>query len=154
MESVPHFDRNPHEYWRAWFDAQGTPYWPFWENIRSWWAIRDLPNILTVHFDVLRRQLPAQMRRIAGFLDIAIDETKWDSIVEHCTFEWMREHGEKIVPLGGKLWVGGTKTFINKGTSGRWRDTLSAGESAEYEARAVEELGPECAHWLANGEGL
>jgi hypothetical protein len=25
---------------------------------------------------------------------------------------------------------------------------------AEYEARAVAELGPEAAHWLATGEGL
>jgi aryl sulfotransferase len=141
------------EYWRAWFEREGYPYWPFWENIRGWWTIRHLPNILMVHFDVLRGQLPGQMRRIARFLDIPIDEAKWDTIVEHCTFEWMREHGEKIVPLRGALWVGGTKTFINKGTSGRWRDTLTAEESTEYEARALAELGPECARWLATGEG-
>ena len=141
------------EYWHAWFEREGYPYWPFWENIRSWWEIRHLPNILMVHFDVLRKQLPEQMRRIARFLDIPIDEAKWDTIVEHCTFEWMREHGEKIVPLRGALWVGGTKTFINKGTNGRWRDTLTAEESAEYEAKALAELGPECARWLATGEG-
>ena len=52
------------------------------------------------------------------------------------------------------MWVGGTKTFINKGTNGRWRDVLTAEESAEYEAKALAELGPECAHWLATGEGL
>jgi len=98
--------------------------------------------------------MPEQMRRIAKFLDIPIDETKWDAIVEHCTFEWMREHGDKVVPMGGAAWTGGVKTFINKGTNGRWRETLTAAESAEYEARAVAELGPECAHWLATGEGL
>ena len=27
-------------------------------------------------------------------------------------------------------------------------------KSAEYEARAVRDLGPECARWLATGEGL
>jgi aryl sulfotransferase len=131
------------EYWRAWMDRDGYPYWSLWENVRSWWAIRNLPNILMVHYDVLRKQMPEQMRRIAGFLGIPINESKWDVIVEHCTFEWMREHGEKIVPLRGALWVGGVKTFINKGTSGRWRDTLTAAESAEYEARALAELGPD-----------
>jgi len=50
--------------------------------------------------------------------------------------------------------VGGTKTFINKGTNGRWRDTLTASESTEYEAKALAELGPECARWLATGEGV
>jgi aryl sulfotransferase len=42
--------------------------------------------------------------------------------------------------------------FINKGVNGRWRDTLTPAEVAEYEARAVEEPGSECARWLATGE--
>jgi aryl sulfotransferase len=142
------------EYWHTWLAKDGFPYWSFWENVRSWWAIRDLPNIMMVHFDVLKRHMPEEMRRIAKFLDITIDESKWDVIVEHCTFDWMKEHGEKIVPLGGVLWKGGTKTFINKGTNGRWKETLTAAESAEYDAKALAELGPECARWLATGEGL
>jgi quercetin dioxygenase-like cupin family protein len=35
--------------------------------------------------------------------------------------------------------------------NGRWKDVLSAQDSAEYEARAVAELGPDCARWLAHG---
>jgi hypothetical protein len=33
-----------------------------------------------------------------------------------------------------------------------WSETLTPEEIAEYEARAVHELGPACAHWLATGE--
>ena len=142
------------EYWHEWLDRDGFPYWSLWDNVRSWWSIRHLPNVLMVHFDVLKKNMPAEMRRIAKFLDIPIDESKWDMIVEHCTFDWMKEHGEKIVPLGGVLWKGGTKTFINKGTNGRWKETLTPEESAEYEAKALAELGPECARWLATGEGF
>jgi aryl sulfotransferase len=140
------------EYWHTWLDQDGFPYWSFWENVRTWWAIRNLPNVLMVHFDVLKHHMPEEMRRIAGFLNIPINEDKWPQIVEHCTFEWMRDHGEKVVPMGGALWKGGTKTFINKGTNGRWKETLTEAESAEYEARALAELGPECARWLATGE--
>ena len=107
-----------------------------------------------VHFDVLKNHMPEEMRRIANFLEVPIDESKWDEIVEHCTFDWMKQNGEKVAPMGGVMWVGGAKTFINKGTNGRWRDTLTAAQSAEYEARALAELGPECARWLATGEGL
>ncbi|HTM17903.1 MAG TPA: sulfotransferase domain-containing protein [Terracidiphilus sp.] len=140
------------EYWHTWLAKDGFPYWSFWENVRSWWAIRDLPNLILVHFETLKRNMPAEMRRIAAFLDIPIDESKWDEIVEHCTFDWMKNNGEKIVPLGGIVWKGGVKTFINKGTNGRWKETLTPAESAEYEAKALAELGPECAHWLATGE--
>jgi aryl sulfotransferase len=42
--------------------------------------------------------------------------------------------------------------FINKGVNGRWADVLTAEDVREYEERAVWELGPECAWWLATGE--
>ena len=61
----------------------------------------------------------------------------------------MKAHAELSAPLGGALWDGGAETFINKGTNGRWRDTLTADEVAAYEAKALAELGPDCAAWLA-----
>ncbi len=75
----------------------------------------------------------------------------WDAIVKHCTFDYMKEHAEKSVPLGGAFWEGGAQTFINKGSNGRWRDVLTQEDCAAYEARALDELGAECANWLANG---
>src|SRR5207237_675919 len=92
-----------------------------------------------------------EMRRIARFLDLPIDESTWDLVVEHCTFDWMKQYGEATVPLRGKLWNGGAQTFINKGTNGRWKETLTVADSEKYETRALAELGPDCAVWLATG---
>ena len=139
------------QYWHDWIDRDGHPFWPFWENIRSWWAIRDLPNVKLIHFEDLKRDMPGEMRRIAAFLDIPIDEARWPKIVEYCSFDWMKANATKSVPLGGAFWDAGAEVFINKGVNGRWHDTLSDAESAAYEARAVAELGPECAAWLAGG---
>ncbi len=139
-------------YFRQWLDKDGFPFWPFWENVRSWWALRNLPNVKFIHFANLKRDLSGQMREIAGYLGVAVDEAKWPGIVEHCTFDYMKTHAARSAPLGGVLWEGGAETFINKGTNGRWRDFLTAEDSARYEARALEELGPECARWLASGE--
>ena len=72
--------------------------------------------------------------------------------MEHCTFDYMKKNAVKSVPLGGAFWDGGAETFVNKGNNGRWRDTLTAEDSARYEAMAQEKLGAECAHWLATGE--
>jgi aryl sulfotransferase len=142
------------QYWRGWMDGDGYPFWSFWESVRSWWAIRDLPNVDLVHFEDLKRDLPGGIRRLAEFLEITVNESRWDVIVEHCTFEWMKEHAELSVPLGGSWLKGGAATFINKGTNGRWADTLSAVDSAEYESRAVQELDRECARWLAQGSAI
>ena len=66
----------------------------------------------------------------------------------------MKKNATKSVPLGGAFWDAGAEVFINKGVNGRWANVLTAAESAEYEARAVAELGADCARWLATGEGL
>lgn len=142
------------QYWHDWLQRDGHPFSPFWENIRSWWQIRNLPNLMLVHFTNLKRDMPGQMRRIAAFLDIPIDETRWDAIVDYCTFDWMKQNATKSVPLGGAFWDAGAEVFINKGVNGRWTDTLTAAEAEAYEARAVQELGADCAHWLAAGEGI
>ena len=143
-----------HEYWREWFESDGYPFWPFWESVRSWWEVRALPNVMFVHFDDLKRDMPGEMRRIASFLEVPIDEARWGETVEYCTFGWMKQHADRSVPLGGVTFDGGARSFINKGTNGRWEQTLTPEEVAEYEARAVRELGPECARWLATGDGL
>ncbi|WP_339832466.1 sulfotransferase domain-containing protein [uncultured Parvibaculum sp.] len=141
-------------YFNTWIEKDGYPFWSFWENVSGWWAIRHLPNILVVHFENLKRDMPGEIRRIAAFLDIPIDETRWPAILEHCSFDYMKKNADKSAPLGGALWEGGASTFINKGTNGRWRDALSAEESAAYEALAREKLGDVCARWLMTGEGL
>ncbi len=143
---------NVHEFYTGWFDGDGYPYWPVWENIRSWWAIRDLPNVMPIHFNDMKTDLVGSIRQIADFLEIKPDAASFSKIVEHCTFDYMKAHAELAAPRGGVMWNGGAKTFINKGTNGRWRDTLSAAEVRAYEAKTLKELGPACAKWLAHGK--
>ncbi|NOT41388.1 MAG: sulfotransferase domain-containing protein [Alphaproteobacteria bacterium] len=140
------------QYFHDWLARDGHPFWPFWDNVRSWWAIRDLPNLMFVHFADLKRDLPGEMRKMAKFLDIAVDEADWPKILDYCSFDWMKANATKSVPLGGAFWDAGAQVFINKGVNGRWHETLSPADGAAYEARALAELGPACARWLATGE--
>ena len=140
-------------FFRRWLAEDGYPMWPIWENVKSWWAIRDLPNVKLVHFNDLKRDLEGGMREIADFLEIALPEDRWPVVTEYCSFDYMKAHAEKSAPLGGIMWKGGAKDFINKGTNGRWRELLTADDLAAYEARAEAELGKDCARWLAHGFG-
>jgi aryl sulfotransferase len=96
--------------------------------------------------------MAGEIRAIATFLEIPIKASRWEAILEHCSFEWMKKNATKSVPLGGAFWDAGAEVFINKGVNGRWSDTLTPEEVAEYETRSRTELGDECAHWLATGE--
>ena len=150
----PPIERPPEsirQYFHDWLARDGHPFWPFWENIRSWWEIRALPNLLLLNFEDLKRDMPGEIRRIAAFLNVEIDESKWADILSHCSFDYMKANATASVPLGGAFWDGGAQTFINKGVNGRWRDVLSAEENSLYEKRADAELGPDCARWLTSG---
>lgn len=140
------------QYYRDWLDRDGHPWWPFWEHARSWWAIRELPNVMMLHFAKLKEDMSREIRRVAAFLDIKIDESKWDAILEHCGFDYMKRNATKSVPLGGVFWDGGAQQFIHKGENGRWRDVLSAEDAQKYQTKAREQLELTCANWIETGD--
>ena len=139
------------QYFDEWLEKDGYPFWSLWENVRTWWSIRNLPNVHMVHFANLKSDMPGEIRRIAGFLDIPIDVSKWEQVLLHCSFDYMKANATQSVPVGGAFWDGGAETFIHKGTNERWREVLSNQQVNQYEERALEELGLECSRWLATG---
>ncbi|NNE91644.1 MAG: sulfotransferase domain-containing protein [Verrucomicrobiales bacterium] len=139
------------QYYHEWLEQNGHPWWPFWENVQSWWDIRELPNVMLLHFSDLKADMPGEIRRVAEFLETPVDESKWDDIVEHCTFDYMKANATASVPLGGAFWDGGAQNFIHKGKNGRWREVLNDEEVQKYEEFAARELSADCAAWLANG---
>lgn len=123
------------QYFREWLDGGGMPLGvSFWEHVQGWWNVRHLPNVLLLHFNDLKVDLPGQMRRIANFLSIEIDEAKFQAMVEHCTFDYMRQTASQHSPILDVVFQAGGNTFFNKGTNGRWKDVLSAQPRAARES--------------------
>lgn len=146
---IPRPPADVKQYFNEWLEGDGYPFWPFFEHVAGWWEVRELPNVMLLHYAELRRDLAGTIRRIAAFLDIGIDAAAFPAIVEHSTFDYMKGNAAKAAPGGGTAWDGGAETFIHKGVNGRWRDVLSPEESGRYERIARRELGPACAAWLA-----
>lgn len=151
---LEHPEQDILRFFRRWLDEDGAPFWSLWENVRTWWQARHLPNVMMLHFADMKRDLPATVRRIAEFLEVELDDATFERVVRHSSFEWMKANADKVAPLGGGIFQGGAGTFINKGSNGRWQEQLTVADNAAYEARAAAELGPECADWLANGGSI
>lgn len=147
-----------HECWRqwctrGWFDWESDG-WPFWSALhltQSWWDYRHLPNIVTLHYGDMKKDTPVAIARIAAFLDIEVSDPQLAAITDAVSLDAMREQGQDYVPRGGELWKGGTDTFLNKGTNGRWRDVLSAEELKLYDGACDRALSDDCRAWLKNG---
>lgn len=153
------FDRWISQGWETHpWESDGWPWWSLFYNVSTWWQYRNLENILFVHFNNLKADLPGEMRRIAEFLGTPVDDAKFDEQVRKCTFEYMQGMGDKVAPLGGRPWAadgkadGGGQIFVNKGTNNRWKDVLSKEQLEKYDRVVRDQLTPECATWLSTGE--
>jgi aryl sulfotransferase len=137
------------QYYHDFLDGAGQQF-PYWSHIQSWWDVRHLPNLLTLHYADMIVDLPAAVRRIAAFLAIPIDAALFPKILSHCSIEHMRKVAQDDPSLN-QVFREGSKTFINQGTNGRWRDVLTAAEIEKADGISARELTPDCAYWLRNG---
>ena len=138
---------------KGWFEweTEGYPHWSNLRHMQTWWQDRDRPNILFVHYNDLLADLTGEIARIADFLDIDCASEIVSAIAELVTFKSMKRDAEVIKPGAADVFKGGARTFIYRGTNGRWRDVLTEGDIAMYDAAAKRELTADCRLWLENG---
>ena len=144
-------------YFKRWLEQDGYPFWSFWENIKSWWELRQHPQVMLMHFNKLKANPKREIKKIAEFVGMGsggFDEKRIDRIVEMTSFEEMKKRATKIMPGRDDFWKEGAKGFLHKGVNGRWKDVLPKELSEQYEKMAIEKLGPACAHWLKTGDFL
>ena len=156
----PEFPRcpaTPRELWPRWiaegwfvWEPDGWPYWSHHHHLATWWAVRDVPNIMFVHYGDLLADTEGEMRRIAAFLDIEITEEAWPALVKVVGLDAMREEASGGGDPASFIFEGGASRFFFKGTNGRWRDTLTDDDLALYE-RAASGLDPTLRTWLEGG---
>lgn len=139
---------------KSWYDWEhdGYPYWSHFHHLQSWWDHRDLPNIHFVHFSDLLNDPETEIREIASFLDIDINEDEFPGILDRISFGSMKKNFMNIMPESSEIWKGGGNRFMNKGTNGRWRGVLSEEQLNEYQVAVARATTPDAAEWLENGK--
>ena len=146
---------DPASHFTDWLDGHedhlGDPGASYFAIETSFWAARRDPDVLLVHYADLKADLEGEMRRIADFLGIAIDEALWPELVEAAGFAAMKANAAALMPTAGNIWEGGADTFLHKGTNGRWRDVYRPEDLARYDARVAAEFSPALAAWCERG---
>jgi aryl sulfotransferase len=156
IPALPLYDGDVHKTFDTWisqgafpWEGDGAPWWSHFSHAASWWAGRERPNVLFVHYGDMLADLETEMRRVASFCDIDVPDDAWPAITSRCTIDEMRERADRNGGAPG--FIGGAKSFFFKGTNGRWRSVLTDDELARYEQRVAEVLSPEAATWLEHG---
>ena len=124
---------------------------PIFEFENTYWRERKRDNVLLVHFSDLKADLEGEMRRIAGFLDISVPPHLMQDLARAATFEDMKKNGDALMAEARFAWDRGADRFLNKGTNGRWKDVLNAGDLARYDALVKKKWSMATAAWMEGG---
>jgi hypothetical protein len=148
---------DPNEFFQMWltngsfsWETDGAPFWSVFRHGETFWEHRNEPNFLMLHYNELKADLEAEMRRIATALGIEVPADKWPELVTAATFESMKKNADRTAPdTNFKMWTDNSR-FFNKGVSGQWQGVLSA-ESLELLDEVIAKYPADYIDWLFNG---
>jgi hypothetical protein len=92
-------------WWGSWPDHAAG----FWQ-----WA-EARPNVLFVHFEEMKRDLPAVIQRVAAFLQLTLTEAELALVAEKCSFSYMKAHEEQFEMMPPNFLAAGD-TFFKSGS--------------------------------------
>jgi aryl sulfotransferase len=114
-------------------------------HLTTAWCRRRESNTILVHYHDLSTDLDAEMKRLAAHLSISVPAQRWPSLVEAATFERMKARAAELAPV--EILLDG-EAFFRSGSSGQWREVLTAADLARYRQRIEELVPPDLAAWL------
>lgn len=88
--------------------------WP--DHVAGFWQwSQTRPNVLFVHFEEMKHNLPAVIQRTASFLKVPLTETEMLQIEEKCSFDYMKAHEEQFEMMPPNFLASGD-TFFKSGS--------------------------------------
>ena len=118
---------------------------------KTYWVHRDAPNLHFTHYADLSADLDGEMRRLARFLGVPVDDRLWPEFLRAASIEAMRERADELAPGAHFGEWRSNDAFFRNARRGAWRDVLGAESCALYEQVATERLGPRLKAWLEGG---
>lgn len=127
-----------------------------WTYVAEAWAARCDPNVLLVFYEDLKDDAEAQVRRIAGFMGVEIDDALVASVVERSGHAYMMAHSTMF----DEHWIASQQAALGRwgidgrpntsapkvtsnGTHGAHASALSASTAAMMDAMWAERVLPD-----------
>lgn len=121
------------------------------QQVRTYWHVRDRPNVHLFHYADMWHDLDTEMRRVAGALGVGIDEATWPDYVAAATLKSMRGRAAKAAPDAHlDIWKSQAAFFLAGGTRD-WAQLLTPTEIAHFDDR-LRRLAGDSYDWIMRGK--
>ena len=116
-------------------------------HLRQAWEARHRSDVLLLHYADLRADLEQEMRRVANFLAIDVEDSAWPTLVEAAGANAMRSRADRLAPGSHRGILRDPSAFFAAGRLQAWRQLPDAAVSA-YDERAEQFFEPDLRSWL------
>jgi hypothetical protein len=120
-------------------------------HLRTFWERRGADNVALFHYGDMLADLPGQMNRLAGVLDIDRSEDRISELAAEATFDSMKSRSAQVAPNADVAIWRNTEEFFHRGSSGQWREVFDDASLRRYEERVAELAPPPLATWMHDG---
>jgi hypothetical protein len=121
------------------FVAGVVPWGPYLENMISWRTF-DHPNLLKISYEEARRDPRATFERIVAFVGRPVTPERLEKVLAETSFETMRNSDVRFQINHPNLREDTDAPFMRKGSTGGWKDEMSAEDSRLIDTHIVEPL--------------
>ncbi|XP_078607572.1 sulfotransferase 6B1-like isoform X3 [Branchiostoma floridae x Branchiostoma japonicum] len=112
------------------------PWGPFYDHVLGYWKLKDQHNILFLKYEDMKKDLPAEVKKLSSFLGKPLSDETVQTVVGATQFDSMKKTlGETKMAVGLK---GGVWT--RKGVIGDWKNYFSDDQSRAYDEQYRERL--------------
>ncbi|MBV1871087.1 MAG: sulfotransferase domain-containing protein [Gammaproteobacteria bacterium] len=113
-----------------WFCSEDM-LWGSWPtHVEGWWRrAEEHNNVLFVHYESMKKDLPGAVRKVADFLEMDLSAEEIDQVVHRSSFEYMKEHEEHFSMFSPNIFSESLKSvrFMQAGTLERYKDVSDTG---------------------------
>lgn len=85
-----------------------------------------------IHYAGYTNDLPGEIVRLAGALDITMTPDRAQELAAEATLEQMRDRADQLLPNAGAIWSD-DRAFFRAGSFGEWRTRVNDDDLAEYD---------------------
>jgi hypothetical protein len=119
-------------------------------HLDTGWQLRHAPNVVMCHYADYSTDLPGEIIRLAGALNIETTQDRAQELAAEATLERMRDRAEEVLPNAGAIWRD-DRAFFRAGGFGEWCSRANDDDLAEYETAVKAIASPELATWAHHG---
>lgn len=130
------------QFFEAWVLGGGPGGEGYWRHLKSWWAVRDQPNVLLLSYNDLLGDRAGCIRRLAEFAGIPLDDSLLDLTLERTSRAFMLDHvdhfdaglvGHFPEIAGGRL-LGSDRAQVRPGTDGDHKSEIPSSVAERIDA--------------------